>query len=189
VNWVDVAVLAALGISGALSFMRGFVREALGMAAWAGAAYISYMGIDYIRLPVRDMVGNPEMGDIVAHASLFLAGLLVLTVMTGIIAQLFRSLGLGAVDRTLGIVFGMARGAALAVAAYIGAGWVAAPERWPEPVREARLLPVVAQAASWVAGQVPERYRPSVPIPPPLPFTRSIDLLQAIPLGRDQPRP
>jgi len=40
-----------------------------------------------------------------------------------------------------------------------------------------------------VAGQVPERYRPSVPIPPPLPFTRSIDLLQAIPLGRDQPRP
>ena len=56
-----------------LAFMRGFVREALGMTAWAGAAYVSYIGIDYVRIQVRDLVGNPEMGDIVAHAGLFLA--------------------------------------------------------------------------------------------------------------------
>ncbi len=188
-NWVDLAVLVVVAISASVAFMRGFVREALGIVAWAGAAYLSYMGIDYVRLPARNLVGNDQMGDIIGHAGLFLAGLLALTVVTSIIAQAVHSLGLGALDRTLGIAFGIARGAALVVAAYIAAGWLAVSERWPQPVREARLLPIVAEAASTLADQIPERFRPSVPVPPPMPATRSLDLLQAVPLGRQQPKP
>ena len=188
-NWVDLTVIALVAVSAALAFMRGFVRETLGIAAWAGAAYLSYVGIDYIRPMVRDLIGNPEMADIVGHAALFLAGLLVLTLLTSLIAQIFHNLGLGALDRTLGIVFGVARGAALVVAAYIGAGWVAPPERWPAPVREARLLPVVSEAAVRLADAIPPRFRPSVPIQAPVEFTRSLDLLQAVPLGRQTPKP
>jgi membrane protein required for colicin V production len=188
-TWVDLAVLVVVAISAAVAFMRGFVRESLGIVAWAGAAYFSYIAIDHVRLMARDLVGNDQMGDIIGHAGLFLVGLLVLTVVTSIVAQAVHSLGLGAVDRALGIVFGLARGAALVVAAYIAAGWVAVPERWPQPVCEARLLPVVADAASKLADNVPERFRPSVPVPPPVPPTRSLDLLQAVPLGRQPPPP
>lgn len=188
-NWVDLTVLVLVAISAALAFMRGFVRETLGIAAWAGAGYVSYIGIDYVRLPLRDLISNPEMAEIVGHAALFLVALLLLTILTSLIAQIFHSLGLGALDRTLGIVFGVARGAALTVAAYIGAGWLAIPERWPPPVREARLLPLVAEGAAKLAENIPERFRPSVPILPLLPATRSLDLLQAVPLGRSQPKP
>lgn len=188
-NWVDLAVLVVVAISAAVAFMRGFVRESLGIVAWAGAAWIAYHFVDFARPLVRDMVGNEQMAEIISYAALFLAGLLVLTVATSIIAQLIHNLGLGALDRTLGIAFGVARGALLVVAAYIGAGWLAVPERWPQPVREARLLPFVAEGATALAANVPERFRPAVPIPPPLPATRSIDLLQAVPLGRQQPKP
>lgn len=188
-NWVDLAVLVLVAISAALGFMRGFVRETLGIVAWAGAGYFSYIGIDYVRFTVRDMMGNPEMADIVSHAGLFLAGLLILSVATSVIAQIIHSLGLGALDRTLGILFGVARGGLLAIAAYIGAGWITAPERWPPPVREARLLPFVADGAVHIAEYIPERFRPNVPIPPPVPATRSLDLLQAVPLGRQPPKP
>ncbi len=187
-NWVDLTILVLVGISAALAFMRGFVREVLGIAAWAGAAWISYSFVDLIRMPMRDLISDPNMAEIVAYAALFLAALLVLTILTGIVAQIFHSLGLGAVDRTLGIAFGIARGAALTVAAYIGAGWVMPPERWPDPVRQARLLPVVADAANWTAEQIPPRFRPSVPIAPATPGATSLDLLQAVPLGR-QPKP
>ena len=189
VNWVDLAVLILVAISAALAFMRGFVRETLGIAAWGGAGYLSYIGIDYVRFPVRDLIGNPEMADIVAHAGLFLAGLLVLSIATTLIAQIFHSLGLGALDRTLGILFGVARGVVLTIATYVGAGWIMVPERWPPPVREARLLPLVAEGASRMAAYIPERFRPSVPIPPPMPATRSLDLLQAVPLGRQPAKP
>lgn len=188
-NWVDLALIAVVGVSAMLSFMRGFVREALGIMAWAGAGYVSYVGIDYVRVPVRDMIGSPEMGDIVAHATLFLAGLLALTILAGTIAQLFHNLGLGAVDRTLGVVFGAVRGMALVVVAFIGAGWVTVPERWPEPVRQARMLPVVGDAAGWVAERMPARFRPNVPVLPAQAATRALDLMQAVPLGRTPPRP
>jgi len=188
-TWVDLAILLIVAISAAVAFMRGFVREALGIVAWGGAAYFSYIAIDHVRLLARNLVGNDQMGDIIGHAGLFLAGLLVLTVATSIVAQMVHSLGLGALDRTLGIVFGIARGAALVVAAYIAAGWVAVPDRWPQPVREARLLPIVAEAATTLADSIPERFRPSVPVPPPVSPTRSLDLLQAVPLGRQPPPP
>lgn len=188
-NWVDLTVIVLVVVSAALAFMRGFVRESLGIVAWAGAGYLSFAGIELVRLPARDLVGNPEMGDIVAHAGLFLAGLLVLSIATSVIAQIFHSLGLGALDRTLGIAFGVARGAALAVAAYIGAGWFAPPERWPPPVLEARLLPLVRDGALRMADYIPERYRPVVPVLPSDVTTRSIDLLQAVPLGRQPPKP
>ena len=188
-NWVDLAVLVLVAVSAALAFMRGFVRESLGIAAWGGAGYFSYIGIDYVRFTVRDMVGNTEMADIISHASLFLAGLLVLSIATSVIAQIFHSLGLGALDRTLGILFGLARGAVLTIAIYVGAGWITVAERWPQPVREARLLPFVAEGASKLATYIPERFRPNVPIPPGMPATRSLDLLQAVPLGRQPPKP
>lgn len=188
-NWVDLTVLVVVGISAALAFMRGFVREILGLAAWGGAAYIAYSFVDVVRFPVRDLVGDPNMGDIVAYAGLFLAALLVLTIVTGVVAHIFHSLGLGAVDRTLGIAFGVARGAALTVAAYVGAGFVIPADRWPEPVRHARLLPFVADAAAWTAERIPPGFRPNVPLPPLPPSTSSLDLLQALPLARQPPKP
>lgn len=169
--------------------MRGFVRESLGIFAWAGAAWFSYTFVHLARPLVRDLVGNEQMSEIIAYAVLFLLALLVLSILTSIIAQIIHGLGLGALDRTLGVAFGLARGALLVIAAYIGAGWLSVPERWPQPVREARLLPFVAEGATKLADQIPERFRPSVPVLPPMPAARSIDLLQAVPLGRQQPKP
>lgn len=188
-NWVDLAVLVVVAVSAAAAFMRGFVRESLGIFAWAGAAWFSYTFVHLARPLVRDLVGNEQMSEIIAYAVLFLVGLLVLSILTSIIAQVIHGLGLGALDRTLGIAFGLARGALLVIAAYIGAGWLSVPERWPQPVREARLLPFVAEGAMKLADQIPERFRPGVPVLPPMPAARSIDLLQAVPLGRQQPKP
>jgi membrane protein required for colicin V production len=188
-NWVDLAVLVVVAISAAAAFMRGFVRDSLGIVAWAGAAWFAYTFVDLARPLARDFVGNEQMAEVIAYAVLFLVGLLILSIMTSIIAQVIHGLGLGALDRTLGIAFGLARGALLVIAAYIGAGWLSIPERWPQPVREARLLPFVADGATKLAEHIPERFRPSVPVLPPLPAARSIDLLQAVPLGRQQPKP
>ncbi len=76
-------------------------------------------------------------------AALYIAALILLSVVASIIGRLVRSAGLGGVDSTLGVVFGLLRGAALVVAAYIVVGWaVPDVDHWPAPMREARLLPV-----------------------------------------------
>jgi membrane protein required for colicin V production len=74
---------------------------------------------------------------------------------------------LGGVDRSLGAVFGLARGAFLVVLAYIVGGlFLPATERWPEAVLEARFLPTVVSGANTVANLLPPEYRPRIATPP-----------------------
>ena len=72
----------------------------------------------------------------------------------------------------------------LAHEAQLAAGWQSS---FSHADGTARLI--VADAANWTAEQIPPSFRPSVPIAPPSPSTRAIDLLQAVPLGRQQPKP
>jgi membrane protein required for colicin V production len=86
---------------------------------------------------------------------------------------------LGGVDRALGLVFGLARGAFLVILAYILAGMVLpATERWPEAVREARSLPLVVDGANRLVAMLPPDYRPRVSSPPLRPDPTQDDLLR-----------
>jgi len=81
-------------------------------------------------------------------------------------------------------VFGLARGAALAIAAYIVASMVTPPDHWPEQVLDARALPFIYTGATWAARQIPPEYRPPIPPPPP-PRQSALDgIINTSPAGR-----
>ena len=41
-TWFDLAMLGVLALSALLAFFRGFVREVLGVGAWAGAIFLGF---------------------------------------------------------------------------------------------------------------------------------------------------
>ena len=45
-NAVDLGVLAVIALSAVFAFARGFVREALSIVAWVGAALITLYGFN-----------------------------------------------------------------------------------------------------------------------------------------------
>lgn len=188
-NWVDLVVVAVVAISALLAFLRGFVREVLGIAAWVGAALFAAYTVDLVRDRFHTWLGGAELGDPAAWAAMFLIALVFLSVVTGMLGSLVHSAGLGGVDRTVGVLYGLARGAALLIAAYLIVGFFIPPERWPQPVRQARLLPYVYQGADLAAGLVPEKYRPKVPPPPTAELPTASDLLQSTPQGRATGKP
>jgi membrane protein required for colicin V production len=184
-TWVDLAVFGFLGISGLLAFARGFVREALGVGAWAGSVAAGYAGLPRMRDIVRGWVPSPEWVDPVSFSLVFLGSLIILTLIAGTVAGFVRRSALGGVDRTLGLIFGLARGAAVVVIAYILGQMVFPIERWPEAVLNARTLPATYEAARWVREQLPETYRPHRIEPPPEGLQAAADaLMHANPQGR-----
>ena len=48
-TWVDLVALAVLAVSALLAFMRGLVREVLGLGAWIGAGTAAYFGLPLAR--------------------------------------------------------------------------------------------------------------------------------------------
>jgi membrane protein required for colicin V production len=183
-TWVDFVVLGVLAISGMLAFARGLVREVLGLAAWIGAAIFTYWGAPLARPQFEKWIAAPEWANFATLAALFLGSLLVLMLLSRWIGALVRGSVLGGLDRTLGLVFGLARGAALVVFAYIAVGLVIPIDHWPNAVLKARSLPLAYQGAEWAVARLPTEARPHVSPPPAGRTSTAEDLLHAQPVGR-----
>lgn len=189
-NWVDLAVLGLIAVSGMVGFVRGLVREVLGVAAWVGAAAAAIAAFGTVAPVVRGSIADPTAADAVALGAVFLVVLIVLWMVARTVSNAVQRSAVGGLDRTLGLVFGIGRGAALVVVAYILVGLALPADQWPAPVLEARSLPTIHRGADWVASQLPPAYRPSVAPLPPGRATSAAALLHANPVGRaTAPRP
>jgi membrane protein required for colicin V production len=184
-TWVDLLVFGFLAISGLLAFARGFVREVLGIGAWVGAVAAGIFSLPMMHDVVRKWLSAPEWVNPVSFIVVFLITLIVLMLIARAIGGFVRGSALGGVDRTLGLVFGLARGAAVIITAYIIGQMVFPIERWPDAVLDARTLSPTYEAARWVRDQLPELYRPHTLDPPPAGRQTTAEaLLRASPQGR-----
>lgn len=163
-TWVDAVILAILLLSGLVAFFRGAVREVLGVGAWIGAAVVGILA-EPLAKPFAARYVQPDwLATGIAVGAVFLVVLVVLKILIAWIAGKVQRSALGGVDRALGLLFGLARGAFIVVLAYIVAGLaVPAGDRWPEEVLRARSLPLVADGAVWVVAQLPPDFRPRLP--------------------------
>jgi len=184
-NALDMFVIGVIVLSGLLAFARGFVREVLGIGAWIGAVTAAILALPTMRGYVKTWFSKPDWIDPVSFIVVFLGSLIVLMVIAGMLGRVVRQSALGGVDRTLGLVFGLARGAAVVIVAYILGQMVFPIERWPDAVLKARTLTPTYEAARWVRDQLPETYRPHTLDPPPAGREATAEaLLHANPQGR-----
>ena len=108
--WIDYTILAIVGISGIISLMRGFVREALSLAGWIAAFWIAiaFSGTAAVWLDGYVTVPSVRVG--IAFTALFVGVLLLCGIVLRLAGLLVERTGMSGTDRTLGIVFGVLRG-------------------------------------------------------------------------------
>jgi membrane protein required for colicin V production len=155
-NALDLAVLGIIGLSAVFAFARGFVREALSIAAWVGAAAVTLYAFNDVYAVAIRFVTTPLLADLVAGAGLFIVSLIVLTIVTGFLARSVRYSALSPIDRTLGFVFGLLRGAALVSLAFLLLDVSVQPNDRPGWVKEAKSAPLLAQGADILRNMLPE---------------------------------
>jgi membrane protein required for colicin V production len=152
----DLIIIAILALSALLAFMRGFVREVLSIGAWVGAALATIYGFPILQPYARKYIEVALFADIAAGVAIFVLALIVLTVLSHALSRNVRSSALGAVDRSLGLLFGLVRGAVLVCLAYLVMAWAIPQEDRPVWVAEARTLPLVQQGAGLLLKILPE---------------------------------
>ncbi len=109
-NWVDVAILVIISLSAVISLFRGFVREAVSLAAWVMAFWVAIGFSDKLEPMLRGTIDSANVRLVVAFALLFLITLIVGAMVNYLIGQLVRKTGMGGTDRMLGVIFGIGRG-------------------------------------------------------------------------------
>ncbi len=154
-NLIDLAVIAVIALSAIFAFARGFVREALSLVAWLGAALITFYGFEAAYGLTARFVATPMLAELIAGAALFLGSLIVLTILTGYLARFMQWSALTPIDRTLGLAFGVARGLLLVSIAYFLVDITLPPNNRPLWLREARSRPLLAEGADMLRGVLP----------------------------------
>ena len=191
-TWVDLVVLGVLALSGLLACLRGLVREVLSIGAWIGAVMIAWEGLAWGQKIAAQWINDPKAAEAASFVVIGLVSLVVLKLLAKSIGRLVDGVGLNSLDRTLGLVFGLARGVFLVMVAYILAGKVTSPQFWPEPVHDALSRPWICEASYKAVEFLPAdkdekgnyKYRPSLPESDCGQKIRAADLTQVPPHGR-----
>jgi membrane protein required for colicin V production len=155
-NWLDIGVVAIIVLSAVFAFARGFVREAFSVVAWGGAAAITLYGFGWAYDQIDPHVHNPLLSQVIAGFGLFVVSLVALTMVTGIVARMVSATAFSPIDRTLGFVFGLARGVFLVCLAYLLLAAALPPNDWPPWLRDAKSGPYLNQGADLLRGFLPE---------------------------------
>ncbi len=155
-NPLDLAVIGIVALSAIFAFARGFVREALSIVAWVGAGAITLYGFNWVYGQIEPRVHDRLLSQVVAGFGLFVISLILLTILTGMVLRTVRASGLSPIDRTLGFIFGLARGAFLVCLAYLLLVVSVQPNDWPVWIREAKSEPYLHEGADVLRSFLPE---------------------------------
>ena len=157
VTILDMIVIGVVLISALLAALRGFTREVLAIGSWAVAAVVAYMFYPQaIPLVQQYVSANKSVAMPVAAGGIFLLTLLVAYFLTAKLSDMILDSRIGALDRTLGFIFGAARGLLLAVVGFLFFNWLVANQQQPTWVKDAKLKPLLESSGATLLGLLPE---------------------------------
>ena len=107
---IDFAILAAIIISTGISWLRGFVKEAISLFFWGLALAASLRGAEHITPFIPDSIVEPVARNLAAFVSIFVVVIIIGSVVNVVVNKKINGSVLSPVNRSLGAVFGAARG-------------------------------------------------------------------------------
>lgn len=153
ISKADYLIIGFIALSVVISFIRGFVKEAISLITWILAIWIS---INYCSL-LSDLlvheVQMPTLRLLIAFAVLFLGTLILGAIVNYVVSLLVKKTGLSGTDRILGVVFGLTRGVLVIAVIVMAANLTHLPQQpaWQTSL----LLPQFQMMAQWLNQFLP----------------------------------
>jgi len=156
ITLLDIILLVVMLISALLAMVRGFMREVLSIASWAAAAIVTVLGFPKALPAVQGYISNDIVAKAVTIGGIFLGTLIIVSVITIKISDMVLDSRIGALDRTLGFLFGLARGLVIVVVAFLFFNWLVPDRSQPEWVKNAKSLVVLKKTGDTLMSMLPE---------------------------------
>jgi membrane protein required for colicin V production len=155
-NWLDVTVITVVLISTVVALLRGFVRELLSLAGWVGSGILTLVLFDQASTIAKGFIENKMVAYGVAGLSLFIGSMILFAIISSIIVKYVKQSEFSAVDRSLGLIFGFARGAFLVSLCFLALTMVVEKGNYPDFVKEAKTRQLMEFGAVTLKGVAPE---------------------------------
>ncbi len=150
----DIAVLATVFLGALFGLVTGFVRGGLFVASWIGAGLVTIYGLGHVA-PIAAQHIQPEwLAELVAGAALFIVALIAFHLVSHMLSGWVRAGRLNALDRSLGLLAGLATAGILISVAFLFLSDIFQDDP-PDWVETARTRPAVERGALLVKDILP----------------------------------
>ena len=159
ITLLDGILLVIMLISAILAMIRGFSREVLSIVSWIVAAMAALIFHEQVATLLTDTIPQMPANELVqkgiAAALIFLVVLIIVSYLTMLLADFIIDSRIGVLDRTLGFIFGAARGALLVIITLMGFLWLA-NEQELDWVKNAKSKPMLVAIGTNIRDALPE---------------------------------
>lgn len=157
INAVDLVVLAMLGLSGLLAFLRGFVKEFVSLLSWVGGAFAAYLYLFNGPASVNwGHVSKLSLMDAGIGVAIFVGGVILIGLLGRAVLSLVPTTGFTALDRSAGLLYGLLRGAFVICLLYLIVATFVPRQDHPDWMRQARSLPLIERGSAFLLDLWPE---------------------------------
>ncbi len=155
ITLLDGILVAFTLVSAVLAMVRGFSREILSIISWVVAAAAAYFLYPMVLPYLSRYIDSQKLALGASAAIIFFVALIVVTVITMRLADFIIDSRVGPLDRTLGFVYGAARGILVVAVALLFLDWLvgANPPGW---VTEAKSRPMLEGIGNWLVSVLPQ---------------------------------
>ncbi|MCP5158120.1 MAG: CvpA family protein [Gammaproteobacteria bacterium] len=162
-NWADYLIVFLIALSMLIGLWRGLLREVISLTTWIAAFAIAFLFAEDGAVHLIPYIDVPSLRIAATFGGLFLITLLIGGLIGIVSSYLVDYTGLTGTDRLLGMVFGLARGAAVIVALVLAAGLTPLPnDPWWQ---QSLLLGRFQEGALWLRGVLPPELAQSIRFP------------------------
>jgi membrane protein required for colicin V production len=154
-SYLDLGLIAVILISALLAMLRGFTREILAIASWIAAAAAAAYLYPYLLPYVKPYLAKEPWSSIASATAIFFVALILVSIITINISDAILDSKVGALDRSLGFLFGAARGFVLCVIAFVFFSMLSPADKQPEWVRNARMRPLLQSVGDDMTAMLP----------------------------------
>jgi len=153
---LDLIVLAVIALSIMFAYFRGVVREVVALAAWIAGLVAAFGYMDQVATIFSGLDVTPAVRHVLAFTLILVAFLIAGAIVAWLLRSAVHAVGLGFVDRFLGALFGVARGALIAVLFALIAGVTTLPRHdwWQNSL----VGPVLADSALSLRPYLPREW-------------------------------
>ncbi len=156
ITLLDIVLIVVMLVSGLLAMVRGFIREVLSIIAWVLAAVATLYSYAKLLPYAKQYFNNDVVAAVAVIGGVFLVTLVVVSILTVRISDMVLDSRVGALDRTLGFLFGLARGLVIVVVAFLFFTWLVPDRSQPEWVKSAKSRVVLTGTGQWLMSMLPE---------------------------------
>jgi membrane protein required for colicin V production len=156
ITLLDIILITVMLVSALLAMIRGFMREILSIAAWVIAALATLYAYSKLLPYAKGYFNNDIVAAGVVIGGTFLLTLIIVSVITVRFSDMVLDSRVGALDRTLGFLFGLGRGLVIVVVAFLFFSWLVPARTQPAWVANAKSKVVLQSTGDWLMSLLPE---------------------------------